>query len=92
MVKRMLPAPLANATGPGSIRGAGRRLLGVTDQAGETVTYPGAHRPDRTRWVSSTGLRLAVYEWGPPDARPIVMAHGGFDFAGTFDVFAPLLV
>ena len=41
--------------------------------------------------MSSSGLRLAVYEWGPEDAPPILMAHGGFDFAGTFDVFAPLL-
>ena len=56
------------------------------------MTYPGARRPDRHRWVSSNGLRLAVCEWGPPEAPPIVMAHGGFDFAGTYDVFAPLLV
>lgn len=54
-------------------------------------TFPGARRPDRSRWVSSDGLRLAVYEWGDPDAPVIFMAHGGFDFAGTFDGFAPLL-
>ena len=53
--------------------------------------YPGARRPDRSRWVSSAGLRIATYEWGDPDARVILMAHGGFDFAGTFDGFAPLL-
>lgn len=52
----------------------------------------GARRPDRSWWVDAGGLRLAVYEWGPPDAPPIVAAHGGFDFAGTFDLFAPLLV
>jgi len=63
----------------------------VTTTADETVTYPGARRPDRTRWVSSSGLALAVYEWGDEDAPPIFMAHGGFDFAGTFDVFAPML-
>lgn len=63
----------------------------MTDSADETVTYPGARRPDRTRWVSSSGLQLAVYEWGPEDGAPIFMAHGGFDFAGTFDVFAPML-
>lgn len=55
------------------------------------ATYPGARRPDRSRWVNSNGLRLATYEWGEPDAPPIVMAHGGFDFAGTFDLLAPLL-
>jgi pimeloyl-ACP methyl ester carboxylesterase len=63
----------------------------VTTTADETVTYPGARRPDRTRWVSSSGLQLAVYEWGAEDAPPIFMAHGGFDFGGTFDVFAPML-
>jgi pimeloyl-ACP methyl ester carboxylesterase len=54
--------------------------------------YAGARRPDRSRFVSSSGLRIAVYEWGPTDAPVIAAAHGGFDFAGTFDVFAPLLV
>lgn len=63
----------------------------MTTTADETVTYPGARRPDRARSVSSGGLRLAVYEWGPEDGTPILMAHGGFDFAGTFDVFAPML-
>jgi pimeloyl-ACP methyl ester carboxylesterase len=54
-------------------------------------SYPGARRPDRSSWVSSDGLALAAYEWGDPDAPVIFMAHGGFDFAGTFDAFAPLL-
>ena len=53
--------------------------------------FPGARRPDRQRWLDAGGLRLAVYEWGDPDARPLLLAHGGFDFAGTYDVFAPLL-
>ncbi|MFZ4517417.1 MAG: alpha/beta fold hydrolase [Microthrixaceae bacterium] len=55
------------------------------------VTYPGARRPDRRRTVDSTGLSLSVAEWGDPDAPPLVMAHGGFDFAETLNVFAPLL-
>jgi pimeloyl-ACP methyl ester carboxylesterase len=54
--------------------------------------YAGARRPDRSRWVRSSGLHIAVYEWGDPGAPTILAAHGGFDFAGTFDVFAPLLV
>jgi pimeloyl-ACP methyl ester carboxylesterase len=54
-------------------------------------TYPGARRPDRFRFVDSSGLRIAVYEWGDADAPPLLLAHGGFDFAGTFDTFAPLL-
>lgn len=57
----------------------------------ETRTYPGAQRPDRTRRVDAAGIGIAVYEWGEPDAPPLVLAHGGFDFAGTYDVFAPLL-
>lgn len=62
--------------------------MAVTTDVG---TYPGARRPDRRRTVSSSGLDLAVYEWGDENAPPLVMAHGGFDFAGTFDGFAPLL-
>ena len=55
------------------------------------VTYPGARRPDRRRDVDANGLRIAVWEWGDESAPPLLLAHGGFDFAGTFDVFAPLL-
>ena len=54
-------------------------------------TYPGARRPDRHRTVDSDGLALAVWEWGEPDAPPVLCAHGGFDFAGTYDSLAPLL-
>ena len=57
----------------------------------QDVTYPGARRPDRRRWVDSDGLRLATYEWGDPAAPPLLLTHGGFDFAGTYDVFAPRL-
>ncbi len=57
----------------------------------EVVTYPGAQAPDRGRAVVSHGVRLAVHEWGAADAPPLLLAHGGFDFARTFDVFAPLL-
>jgi pimeloyl-ACP methyl ester carboxylesterase len=57
----------------------------------EVVSYPGARGPDRTRAVVSHGIRLAVHEWGDMEAPPVVLAHGGFDFARTFDVFAPML-
>lgn len=53
--------------------------------------YPGARRPDRSRWVDANGLRIAAYEWGDPDAPVIFMAHGGFDFAATYDQLAPRL-
>lgn len=55
------------------------------------VTFPGARRPDRQRWVSDHGLRLSVCEWGDAGGPPLLLAHGGFDFAGTYDVFAPML-
>ena len=55
------------------------------------VTFPGAQRPDRSRTVDSHGVAIAVYEWGDEDGPPLLLAHGGMDFAGTFDVFAPML-
>ncbi|MFP4514276.1 MAG: alpha/beta fold hydrolase, partial [Acidimicrobiales bacterium] len=55
------------------------------------LTYPGARRPDRAFHVDSAGVSLAAYEWGDPDRPPILLAHGGFDFAATFDLLAPLL-
>lgn len=57
----------------------------------DLVEYPGARAPDRVREVDAHGIRLAVHEWGGPDAPPLALLHGGFDFARTFDVFAPLL-
>src|SRR5262245_57283789 len=57
----------------------------------EAIAYPGARRPDRRRDVDAWGVRLAVWEWGEPDAPPLLLAHGGFDFAGTMDGFAPRL-
>lgn len=55
------------------------------------VSFPGAVRPARHHWVDSYGVRIAVCEWGEPGAPPLFLVHGGSDFAGTFDVFAPLL-
>jgi pimeloyl-ACP methyl ester carboxylesterase len=68
--------------------------LTTTDHPAEPealLTFPGARRPDRRRTVVSHGLRLAVWEWGAEDAPPVLLMHGGFDFAGTFDQFAPRL-
>ena len=53
------------------------------------LTYPGARRPDRYRLVDAAGIPLAVWEWGDEAAPPVLFAHGGFDFAGTFDTLAP---
>jgi len=65
----------------------------VTEFAAFTPRHdePAPRAPDRQRTVSASGLELSVKEWGDPDAPPILLAHGGFDFARTFDVFAPLL-
>ena len=65
----------------------------IDDAASEAAryAYPGAKAPDRRRWVTSHGVRLSVVEWGDPQAPPLLLAHGGSDFARTFDVFAPLL-
>lgn len=64
---------------------------GVSTTTEEVVTYPGARPPDRQRWVDAWGVRIRVHEWGDEGARPLLLAHGGFDFARTFDVFAPML-
>ena len=58
-------------------------------EAADLPGYPGARRPDRRRTVRSGGLELSVWEWGDDAAPPVLFAHGGFDFAGTFDTLAP---
>jgi len=59
--------------------------------AEERVEFPGAQPPARRLDVDSHGLRIAVHEWGESGAPPLLLAHGGFDFARTYDVFAPML-
>jgi pimeloyl-ACP methyl ester carboxylesterase len=59
--------------------------------ADDVRTFPGARRPDRYQRVDSNGLSIAAYEWGDEDAPPVLLVHGGMDFAGTFDLFAPLI-
>lgn len=61
------------------------------DDPDEVVTVDGARAPDRTRSVVAGGLRIDVKEWGDPFDPPLLLAHGGLDFARTYDVFAPLL-
>ena len=58
---------------------------------GDVASFPGARPPDRQRRVDSNGLGIAVHEWGDEGAPPLFLAHGGMDFARTYDVFAPLL-
>lgn len=56
-----------------------------------TVTYPGAVAPERRSRVDVGGLELTVYEWGRIDDPVLFVVHGGFDFARTYDGFAPRL-
>lgn len=63
----------------------------LEELAAARAGVPGAVPPAR-RWdVDSWGLRIAVHEWGRSSDPPLLLAHGGFDFARSFDVFAPLL-
>ena len=66
-------------------------MVAPVRSAADHLVYPGARRPDRHRVLDADGVRLAVWEWGEPNASPILLAHGGFDFAGTFDTLAPRL-
>ncbi len=70
-------------------------MAGTTTTDGEgsgvIVDYEGARAPDRRRVVDSSGVAISVVEWGDEGAPPLVIAHGGFDFARTLDVFAPML-
>ena len=54
-------------------------------------SLPEAKRPERSRRVDVGGIEVSVFEWGQENDQPIVLAHGGFDYAGTWDLFAPLL-
>lgn len=68
-----------------------RNLGDVTDDlhAAPTTAYPGAVPPDRQYRIDAGGIGLAIHEWGSADAPPVLLAHGGFDFARTYETFAP---
>lgn len=53
--------------------------------------FPGAVAPDREYHLDAGGVQIAVHEWGSETADPLFCVHGGFDFARTYDVFAPKL-
>lgn len=53
--------------------------------------FPGAQSPDRTWIVESSGVAITAYQWGSDTGLPLLFSHGGFDFARTVDVFAPIL-
>jgi pimeloyl-ACP methyl ester carboxylesterase len=63
----------------------------VTTGVDADVTFPGAVPPARVGRIDAHGVGIATYEWGSEQAPPLFLVHGGFDFARTFDVFAPKL-
>jgi pimeloyl-ACP methyl ester carboxylesterase len=65
---------------------------GVDEEEPAAAAFPGARRPDRRWRVDSCGVGISAVEWGDPADPVLLFAHGGFDFAETLDVFAPLLV
>jgi pimeloyl-ACP methyl ester carboxylesterase len=56
-----------------------------------SVQFPGAQAPTRDHDLDVGGVRIAVHEWGDETAPPLFLVHGGFDFARTYDEFAPRL-
>lgn len=59
--------------------------------AAAELSYQGAETPARQYRIDSNGVQLAVHEWGAEAAPALMLVHGGFDFARTYSVFAPLL-
>ncbi|MEA3076074.1 MAG: hypothetical protein QOF60_982 [Actinomycetota bacterium] len=47
--------------------------------------------PDRTWFAEVNRTRLRVWEWGSPDAPPVICVHGAFDHGRMWDGFAPRL-
>lgn len=41
-----------------------------------SIEVPGAARAARTASVVVDGARVACWEWGPPDAEPVLLLHG----------------
>ena len=48
-------------------------------------TYPGARRPERSRWVDSSGLRIAVYELlRETDVPQVVIVNEAIELAKRY--------
>jgi pimeloyl-ACP methyl ester carboxylesterase len=54
------------------------------------IEISGARTPDREYRIDASGVPIALHEWGDETAPPLMLVHGGFDFARTFDTFAPI--
>ena len=88
-----LPIMGADATG-GSMRTVGmprRTLVGWRRQRPPSSTSRAPNGPPAQYHLYPNGVGIAVHEWGDEDAPPLLLVHGGMDFARTYDVFAPKL-
>ena len=47
--------------------------------------------PDRSTFVDVNRTRLRVWEWGEPDAPPVICVHGAHDHGRMWDGLAPRL-
>ena len=63
----------------------------MASSASSELDHPGAERPARQYHLYPNGVGIAVHEWGDEDAPPLLLVHGGMDFARTYDAFAPKL-
>lgn len=57
----------------------------------DAASYPGASHPERELFVDAGGVAIRCIEWGSESDPLLFLAHGGADFAQTFDVLAPRL-
>ncbi len=57
----------------------------------DPVPAPPVTRAPARRWTIANPLEIALVEWGPANGTPLILVHGGGDFARNFDGFAPLL-
>jgi len=53
--------------------------------------HPLARAPERSFDVDGDGIRLRAYEWGDPQAPPLLLTHGMADHGRGFDMLAPQL-
>jgi pimeloyl-ACP methyl ester carboxylesterase len=55
------------------------------------ITFTGAESPAREHTIVTSGVRIAVHEWGSESDPPLFLVHGGSDFGRTYDEFGPRL-
>ena len=89
-IRRPITATMLGV-GTGGSTAAARTLTLVASIVDSEVPFPGAEHPAREYDLTANGVRIAVHEWGEEDAPPLLLVHGGFDFARTYDGFAPRL-